>query len=57
MTIDQRNEADAEQRQSPLAHDELNDSQLEKVAAGSRPNCSTPLDTRSAKTSDDFSRH
>jgi len=57
MTIDQQKKADVEQSQSSLAHDELNDSQLEKVAAGSRPNRSTPLDTHSAKNSDNFSRH
>ncbi|GAB2180929.1 hypothetical protein DLREEDagrD3_11520 [Denitratisoma sp. agr-D3] len=42
--------------EQPQINGELNDSQLEKVSAGSRPNCATPLDSNDPKASDNFAR-
>ncbi|GAB3130272.1 hypothetical protein [Novispirillum itersonii] len=43
--------------QQPQPQDELSDRDLEAVSAGSRPNCSTPLNTKNANTADNFSRN
>lgn len=36
--------------------DELSDRDLEAVSAGSRPNCATPLNTKDAGASDNFTK-
>lgn len=40
----------------PHPTEELSDSDLEMVAAGSSPNCSKPIDVKSANTPDSFKR-
>lgn len=46
----------APQQPQTQPQDELSDRDLEAVSAGSRPNASTPLNTKDANAADNFSK-